>query len=245
MRELRTGVVTKTIVQRSTPVVIVEDEPLYRDLLKLALSRDGQFEVVGDFGDGETALRGIPSLKPRVVIVDIELPGRLHGVELGLQLHRRMSNLNIMLLSNHRDPDLLSSLPPKVAAGWSYLLKKSIANIDVLMRALHATASGFITIDPDLIAPRRRDAGPLAHLTPRQWDVLELIAQGYTNAAIAERLFLTEKSVENQINTLYQQLQIDRSNSSVQPRVTAVLAYLRASSPHTLRPSKFPLRDDA
>lgn len=223
---------TDIVGRQATKLAIVEDEPLYRDLLRIALARNGHVDVVGDFGDGESALKGIPTLNPDVAVLDIELPGRLHGVELGLQLRRRLPDLCIVLLSNHRDPDLLSSLPPNMRTGWSYLLKKSIANVNVLMRALQATAAGFITIDPDLVAPRRRKDGPLAHLTPRQWDVLELIAQGYTNAAIAKRLFLTEKSVENQINTLYQQLEIDRSDSAVQPRVTAVLTYLRGSSVH-------------
>lgn len=218
-----------------TTLVIVEDEGLYRDLLTLALSRFEHLEVVGDFADGDVALREIPQLAPDVAILDIQLKGSMHGVGLGLKLRRLLPRMSIVLLSNHQDPELLSNLPPEMAGGWSYLLKKSIDNVGILMRALEAAHSGLVTIDPHLVRPRRRHrSGPLGHLTSRQWDVLELIAQGYTNAAIAERLFLTEKSVENQINILYQQLSIDRSNSAVQPRVTAVLKYLETTSDHGL-----------
>lgn len=218
-----------------TTVVIVEDGGLYRELLKVALSRYPHIDVVGDFGDGEHALREIPRLNPRVAVLDIELRGPLHSVELGLKLRRILPELSIVLLCNHQVPELLYNLPTNVTGGWSCLLKQSISNVDALMRALTAAACGLVTIDPHLIAPKRRHrTGPLGHLTSRQWDVLELMAQGYTNAAIAKRLFLTEKTVENQINVLYQQLQIDRSDSAVQPRVTAVLTYLNTSHRYTL-----------
>src|SRR5579884_4492362 len=88
---------------------------------------------------------------------------------------------------------------------------------------------GLTVLDPQLVAGMRtrpKKQGMLSRLTPRQMDILELIAQGYSNAAIAERLVLAEKSVENQINLLYQQLEIDRSTQAVQPRVKAVLIYL-------------------
>src|SRR5690625_1656158 len=133
-----------------TAVVIVEDEGLYRELLKVALSRYTHIEIVGDFADGEAALREAPPLEPKIAVLDIELCGRLHGVELGIKLRHILPDLSIMLLSNHEDPELLSNLPAEVAYGWSYLLKKSIGNVDVLMRALDAADSGLATIDPHL-----------------------------------------------------------------------------------------------
>lgn len=208
-------------------VVLVEDEPLYRDLLRIALNQQPGLQILAAYGDGESALAEIPKLDPQVAILDIDLRSSMNGVQLGILLRREMPDLGIVLLSNHGDPEFVASLPGEVLAGWSYLLKKSVNDVDVLGRAIAGAASKLTVLDPGLIAGMRtRSGGILARLTPRQSEILELIAQGFSNAAIAGRLVLAEKSVENQINLLYQQLDIDRSTNAVQPRVKAVLTYL-------------------
>ncbi len=167
-------------------------------------------------------------------MLDIDLGSRINGVQLGLMLRRHLPRLAIVLLSNHGDPEFVASLPEEVRGGWSYLLKKSVNDVDVLSRTISGAAMGLTVLDPQLVAGMRtrpKKQGMLSRLTPRQMDILELIAQGYSNAAIAERLVLAEKSVENQINLLYQQLEIDRSTSGVQPRVKAVLTYLDEMRP--------------
>lgn len=218
-------------------VVIVEDEDLYRDLLRIGLAQQPRLEVRGVFRDAATALAAIPTLQPRVALLDIELPGGMNGVQLARQLRRRLPQLGIVLLSNHRDLRFVSALSEEEMTGWSYLLKKSVSDAAALARAIEGAAAGFIVLDPQLVtdtrgASARTRAGeaPRPRLTPRQQEILGLIAQGYSNAAIAQRLHLAEKSVQNQINLLYQQLGIDSQDPALHPRVQAVLAYLREAS---------------
>jgi DNA-binding NarL/FixJ family response regulator len=211
-------------------VALVEDEGLFRDLLRIVLSGSPRLEIVGAFGDAATALTEIPCLRPRVAILDIELGGSMTGIKLGLLLRQQMPEIGIVLLSNHSDPQFLPSLPPEAIAGWSYLLKKSIRDVESLERAIEGAAARFVVLDPQLARGLHPRTGSLlAALTPRQREVLGLIAEGYTNAAIAQALGLAEKSVENQVSLLYQQLAIDREDSSLHPRVKAVLLFLAES----------------
>jgi DNA-binding NarL/FixJ family response regulator len=117
-----------------------------------------------------------------------------------------------------------------MVAGWSYLLKKSVSDVAALGRAVEGAAAQLVVLDPQLVAAMHpRPDGQLGRLTTRQKEILGFLAQGFTNAAIAERLVLAEKSVENQINLLYQQLGIDRQDNSLHPRVKATLLYLQGS----------------
>jgi DNA-binding NarL/FixJ family response regulator len=222
-------------------VVVVEDEPLYRGLLHHHLARHPRLEVVGAYADGAAALAGVPTDRPDVVTLDIELPGQVDGIQVGLALRARLPRLGIVILSNHADPRFLGALPKEAISGWSYLLKKSVSDIQTLDRAIEGAASGTVTIDPVIIAGMRpRAGGPLARLSPRQREIMDLVAQGLTNAAIAEKLVLAEKSVENQLTIIYAELGIDRRDlgPSVHPRVSAVLAYLEHSrlAPRAARP---------
>lgn len=208
--------------------IVVEDENLYRDLLKEALGRQPRIDVVGAFADGESAMRAAPALAPDVAILDIELGPSANGVQTGLVLRRQLPQLGIVLLSNHCEPAFLKAVPPEQLSGWSYLLKRSVQDLAALARAVEGAAAGLVVLDARLVAAAQpRQGGRLERLTPRQLDILSRIAQGFTNTAIAQSLGLTEKSVENQINVLYQQLEIDRTDPTVQPRVTAVLRYLQ------------------
>ena len=208
-------------------VLMAEDEGLFRDLVSTVLAKQERVEPVGSFGDAESALRAAPGLRPDVALLDIELGDGMNGVQLGIKLRQKLPKLGIVLLSNHNDPRLLSSLPRESMGGWSYLIKKSVTNTASLLRAIEGAAAGLVVLDPALTGSRTAsEAGPLQELTPRQKDILELIAEGFTNAAIADELGLTVKSVENQINGLYQALSIDREDRFVQPRVSAVLIYL-------------------
>jgi len=209
-------------------VLIAEDEGLFRDLVKTVLSQQEGIELVGAYPNAEAALQAAPGLKPDVALLDIELgEGGMNGVQLGVRLRRELPKIGIVLLSNHNDARLLQALPAESMGGWSYLIKKSVSNAAVILRAIRGAADGLVVLDSALTSRRVVDEkGPLAELTPRQRDILELIAEGYTNAAIADQLGLTVKSVENQINGLYQTLYIDREDRYVQPRVNAVLIYL-------------------
>jgi DNA-binding NarL/FixJ family response regulator len=210
--------------------VIVEDEDLYRDLLGAVLSQQPGLQVLGAYADGGSALAAIPGLNPRTALLDIELGEGLNGVQLGLELRRHLPDLGIILLSNHDDPRFFRAVPRAMFTGWSYLLKKSVSDADALVRAIEGAAAGFVVLDPRLDAGMQpRAQGRLARLTPRQREILALIAQGFTNAAIAERLTIAEKSVENQTNALYQRLGIDRDDRALHPRVKATTVYLEES----------------
>ena len=211
-------------------VMIVEDEGLFRDLLRTSLAQHPRLEVVGAYGDGEAALVGAEQDRPQVAMLDIELGRAMNGIQLGLQLRKQYPGLGIVLLSNHGDPRFVSSLPQEAMTGWSYLLKKSVGDVHALSRAIEGAAAGFVVLDRQLMSGMQpKQGGLLGRLTPRQAEILERIAQGYTNASIAQELVLSEKSVENQINQLYQQLEIDRSIMAVHPRVKAVLTFLQES----------------
>lgn len=217
--------------ERSIPIAIVEDEGLFRDLLRRALDQEPSLHVVGEFESAIDALERIPQLQPAVVILDIELGGGMNGVQLGLALRKSLPNLGIVLLSNHANPQFLAAVPRAEAGGWSYLLKKSVRDLNALKRVILGSSLGYVVLDQQIVDNlQHREASVLARLTPRQYEILSLIAQGYTNAAIAGQLGLSEKSVQNHINSLYQQLDLDREDPSVQPRVTAVLTYLQETS---------------
>lgn len=209
-------------------VVIVEDEDLFRDLLQIALERHPRLEVVGAFAHGQQALEEIPKLEPDIALLDIDLGASFSGVELGVMLRQSLPQLGVVLLSNHQDVEFIASLGSRTLSGWSYLLKKSVRNAEVLMRAIEGAFDGMVVLDPQLVgAGKIASSSPVAQLTPRQLGVLGLIAQGYSNAAIGSSLGLSVKTVENVTNTLYQMLEIS-PQSSVHPRVKAVLTYLEA-----------------
>jgi DNA-binding NarL/FixJ family response regulator len=211
-------------------VVLVEDEALFRDLLRVSLAQHEGLQVVGVFADPESALREIPTLHVDVAILDIDLASPMTGVELGVRLRRALPDLGIMLLSNHADPQLLSSLPRDVAGGWSYLLKRSVTNVDTLQRAIEGASMGLLLFDPELTRRTRpRRSGPLTELSPRQLEVLGLIAEGHSNAAIADKLTLSERSIENHVSRIYTTLGVDATDRSAHARVVAVRRYLDGS----------------
>jgi DNA-binding NarL/FixJ family response regulator len=211
-------------------LVVVEDEPLYRDLLCAWLERAG-FVVVGAFAEPVSALRVTPALSPDVALLDIELGSSVSGVEIGIGLRRSMPGLGIVLLSNHTRPQLMGALPVDVAGGWSYLSKRTVSDVDALSRAITGAAEGLVVFDAALTNARVIRAGSLIErLSPRQRQIVALIAQGYSNKAIGERLVLTEKSVENHITRIYQEVGIDAHDPVNHQRVRMALLYLDGST---------------
>jgi DNA-binding NarL/FixJ family response regulator/DNA-binding XRE family transcriptional regulator len=216
--------------QAELRLMLVDDEDLYRDLLQTALGQQPRLNVVGAFRDASTALATGLVLQPDVALLDIELPGGLDGIHLGLALRRSLPKLGIVLLSHHADLRFVAALHRRPVTGWSYLLKQSVRDVAALRRAIEGAAEGYVVLDPRLVAGLQpRTGGPLERLTPRQRDVLALAAQGLTNAGIAQRLVLAEKSVENQLTGIYEAFGIDRREHEVHARVKAVLIYLRDS----------------
>ena len=207
-------------------VLIVEDEGLFREMLITTLSSQPEIEVVGSASNGRDAVRLGRQLRPGVVVMDIELGGAPNGIEAAHRIRATSPSTGIAILSRHRDKQYIASLPTDRASGWSYLLKQNLEDTAALVRAIQGSAGGLVVMDPTIVQGLQPRVGTkIGRLTPRQLDVLRLIAQGYNNTGIVEKLVISAKSVENIINAIFQELEIPRQGH-VHPRVTAVLTYL-------------------
>jgi DNA-binding NarL/FixJ family response regulator len=213
----------------ATKILVVDDQVLFSELLSRTLSTDAEFTVVGIAHDGEAAVRLAGETQPDVVLMDIELPGKLDGIEAAQLIQQTRPETGIVLLSAHNDRRYLTRLPLNESPSWSYLLKQSVPDLASLIRAIEGSMRGLVVLDPEVVRRLRpREGSPITKLTPRQQEVLALIAQGFTNAAIAQRLVLTEKSVETYIGAIYQQLQLT-GEGEIHARVKATLIYLAES----------------
>ena len=210
-------------------LLIVEDEALFGELLRRTLSEVPGLEVVGTAHDGEAAIRLAKDAQPDAVIMDIELRGELDGIDAALRIKADSPRTGIVILSAHRDRRYVTSLPLERLSGWAYLLKQSVADLDAVVRAIHGSMAGMVVLDPAVVTSLLpREGSSVAGLTPRQQQVLGLIAQGYNNAGIAQKLNLAEKTVEAYINVIYQELNLSHE-PYIHARVNATLIYLQES----------------
>lgn len=208
-------------------VLIVEDEPLFRQMLEVALGADSELEIVASFALAEEVLERLDRLAFDIALLDIHLPGEISGHQLGFKLRNLRPEVGIVLLSSYLEPAFLHSLQRRRQVGWSYLLKSSNIDIETLRRAVKGAARGEIVIDPEILQRLQvRPKSVLTTLTNRELETLSLIAEGYSNRAIADRLVITLKSTENMVSRIFQKLEIDASDAHIQPRVAAVLRYL-------------------
>jgi len=214
---------------KATRIIIVEDEALFRELLRRTLESEPGLEVVGEAEDGETAISLAEELNPDVILMDIELLGELDGIEAALQIKKTRPHIGIVILSVHRDRRYITSLPLEEVGGWAYLLKQTVPDLTTIIRAIEGSKAGMLVIDPAMVKSLRpKQDSALGRLTARQHEVLELIAQGYNNLTIAERLGISKKSVETYINAIYQELQLS-DEPEIHARVKATLLYLEDS----------------
>lgn len=214
--------------RKALRLAVVEDEGLMRDLLVQVLSHIDGFKVVGAFGSAEAAEQGIPGLSPDVVLLDIHLGAGKNGIELGLGLRKPLPELGFVLLSSQRDPAYMKAIPASQAGGWSYLHKSSVSDVTALERAIRGAAEGMVVLDAQLARQLMAGRRPLDDLSERARGVLELVAQGHSNTAIAEILCLAEKSVETILTAAYRQLGIDTADGTKNARVQATLYYLQS-----------------
>lgn len=213
----------------ATRVIIVEDEALFRELLSRTLSAEPGLELVGVAEDGETAVSLAKATSPDVVLMDIELPGGLDGIEAALQIKEERPQTGIVILSVHSDRRYVTSLPLEDSQGWAYLLKQTVPDLGTVVRAIETSKTGMFMLDPAMLKNLRpRPGSKVARLSPRYHEVLELIAQGYNNAAVAQRLHLSVKSIETYINVIYDELDVAKT-PDVHARVKATLLYLQDS----------------
>jgi DNA-binding NarL/FixJ family response regulator len=208
-------------------IVIGEDSALFREGLARLLE-DAGHEVVGRAGDATALVEAVEREQPDLAIIDVRMPPDLtdDGARAAKELRSRDPDLAIVLLSQHVETRHSVDLVSGGRVG--YLLKDRVFEVDDFMDSLRRVAAGGSALDPEVVATLlgpRRDHDPLATLTPRERDVLSLMAEGRNNVGIARRLFLTDRTVETHIASIMQKLGLHETGEEHR-RVLAVLAWL-------------------
>jgi DNA-binding NarL/FixJ family response regulator len=209
-------------------VVVADDSVLLREGLVRVLVEAGH-DVVGSFGDADSLLAEVEALDPDLAVLDVRMPPtfRDEGVRAALRLRSLVPRTGILLLSQYVEVAYAQELLGSGAGGVGYLLKDRVASLEELVDAIDRIADGGTVLDPEVVAQligRRND--PLATLTPREREVLQLMAEGRTNAAIAEALFIGVGAVEKNVTSIFAKLALEDSGTDHR-RVLAVLAWLQ------------------
>ncbi|WP_353810106.1 response regulator [Agromyces sp. SYSU T00194] len=209
-------------------VVLAEDSVLLREGL-VRLFDEAGFETVGSFGDADALLAEIGSLDPDIAVLDVRMPPtfRDEGVRAALELRRRMPRLGVLLLSQYIEGTYAQELLSSGEGGMGYLLKDRVASLDELEDAVTRVSQGGTVLDPQVVRELiGRRADPLASLTPREREVLALMAEGRTNGGIAQQLYIGVGAVEKNVTSIFAKLALEDSGSDHR-RVLAVLAWLQ------------------
>jgi DNA-binding NarL/FixJ family response regulator/class 3 adenylate cyclase len=211
-------------------VVLADDSVLLREGIARLLEDEGM-EIVAQSGTAEDLLRHVAMHKPDVAIVDIRMPPTQtdEGLRAAQQIRERFPNVGVLVLSQYVEPAYALELLSESAEGVGYLLKDRVSDVDEFAGAVRRVAEGGSALDPSVVQTlvgRRRAADPLAELTPREREVLELMAEGRSNQAIAERLFITLRAVEKHVTSIFTKLRLP-ATAEDHRRVLAVLAFLR------------------
>ncbi|UGS35811.1 response regulator transcription factor [Capillimicrobium parvum] len=212
-------------------VVVADDSVLLREGIVRLLQEDG-FDVVAQAGDAEDLLRKVGAHRPDVAIVDVRMPPSHtdEGLRAAAEIRERYPETAVLVLSQIVETGSALELLTASAEGIGYLLKDRVADIDRFTEAVRRVAEGGSALDPEVVSTllgRRRRDDPLVELTSREREVLGLMAEGRSNAAIAEALVITERAVEKHVTSIFAKLGLTPAAEDHR-RVLAVLAYLRA-----------------
>jgi DNA-binding NarL/FixJ family response regulator len=210
-------------------IVIAEDSVLLREGLRRLLSEAGH-EVAAGVGDAHGLIQAVAETSPDLAIIDIRMPPAHtdEGIRAALDLHRSRPSLALLILSQYVEETYATQLLSEATERIGYLLKERVADVSEFLDAVQRVGDGGTALDPEVVAQmlaRRRRVGRFGELTPREQQVLALMAEGHSNAAVASRLVITEGAVEKHISNVFIKLRLNDS-SSQHRRVLAVLAYL-------------------
>ncbi|HSC91028.1 MAG TPA: response regulator [Gaiellaceae bacterium] len=211
-------------------IVIADDSVLLREGIVRLLEESG-FEVAAQSGTREDVLRHVAMHKPDVAIVDIRMPPTHtdEGLRAAKEIRERFPATGVLVLSQYVEPAYAMELLSESAEGVGYLLKDRVSDVDEFASAVRRVGEGGSALDPTVVSQlvgRRRREDPLEGLSPREREVLELMAEGRSNQAISERLFITPRAVEKHVTSIFQKLRLPASSEDHR-RVLAVLTYLR------------------
>ncbi|MEU0837231.1 response regulator transcription factor [Streptomyces sp. NPDC005969] len=208
--------------------VIAEDSVLLRVGVVKVLERAG-FEVVAEVGDGEALLAAVEEHRPDIAVVDVRMPPGFtdEGVRAALVIRQQWPQTAVLLLSQYVEERYAADLLSANTSSIGYLLKQRVADVEEFVGALRRVAAGGTALDPQVVSQLlvRRHSGPLDRLTPREREVLELMAGGRSNAGIAEQLVVSESAVAKHINNIFAKLDLPKADADHR-RVLAVLSFL-------------------
>jgi DNA-binding NarL/FixJ family response regulator len=214
---------------RALRIVLAEDSVLLREGL-LRLLADAGFEVVDACGDAETFLRSVEKHRPDLVVVDVRMPPTFtdEGVRAALVVRQEHPDIAVLVLSQYVEEKYATELVAARSKGVGYLLKDRVADVAEFVEALRRVAAGGTALDPEVVSQllsraHRRD--PLERLTPRETEVLGLMAEGRSNTAIAAALVVTEGAVEKHVSSIFSKLDLTPTEHDHR-RVLAVLRWL-------------------
>ena len=213
-------------------VVVGEDQPIVREGIVHVL-QDSGFEVVGTAENARDLVRITGAQRPDVVVTDIQMPpdNTDDGLRAALEIRATVPSVGVLVLSQFLEDRYAMDLVADSAEGVGYLLKENISDLSMFTEAVRRVASGGSAFDPNVVArlvSRKRKAGPLDNLTPRERDVLALVAEGRSNAGVAQELVVSVAAVERHVTSIFDKLGLHQSPEQHR-RVLAVLKYLRAS----------------
>jgi DNA-binding NarL/FixJ family response regulator len=209
--------------------VIGEDSVLMREGL-VRLLEDNGIEVVGQAADADDLMRKVRAHKPDLVVTDIRMPPTHtdEGLRAAAAIRAELPGTPVLVLSQYVEERYAMRVLADGAEGVGYLLKDRVTDVDAFVDAARRVAAGGSALDPEVVArmvSRRRVEDPLAELTPRERDVLELMAQGLSNRAICERMVVTERAVERHVTAIFSKLELPDTGVGHR-RVLAVLTFL-------------------
>ncbi|GIH95640.1 response regulator [Planobispora siamensis] len=210
-------------------VILAEDSTLLREGLVRLLEEEGH-EVLAAVGDGRALVDAVAEREPDAVVVDVRMPPTHtdEGLRAALEIRRRLPHVKVLVLSQYVEKKYATELMSGDIDGVGYLLKDRVAQVGDFLDALERVGAGGTAFDPEVVRQllaRTSHADPLARLTGREREVLELMAQGLTNASIAQTLHVSQSAVEKHVNALFDKLSLSHT-TGYSRRVLAVLRYL-------------------